>query len=84
MAPVIACAPRKTVEPGKYFHKNIVVTGNRFVLAEQSQTLAAFDNVQHAVFLDNAVQTKDDLEPKVTIHHVAGIDLQDGVERIDK
>ena len=83
-APVINCVPRKTVEPGKYFHKNIVVTGNRFIMAEQAQTLAAFDNVQHAVFEDNTVQTKDGLEPKVTVHHVAGVDLQDGVERIDK
>jgi hypothetical protein len=83
-APVINCVPRKTVEPGKYFHKNIVVTGNRFIMAVQAQTLAAFDNVQRAVFQDNTVQTKGGLEPKVTVHHVAVVNLQDGVERIDK
>ena len=83
-APVINCVPRKTVEPGKYFHKSIVVTGNRFIMAEQAQTLAAFDNVQHAAFEDNTVQTKGGLEPKVTVHHVEHIDLQNGVERIDK
>lgn len=79
-APVINCVPRKTVEPGKYFHKNIVVTGNRFIMAEQAQTLAAFDNVQHAVFEDNTVQTKGGLEPKVTVHHVECMDLQSDVK----
>lgn len=83
-APVIACVPRKTVESGKYFHKSIVVKGNRFIMAEQAQTLAAFDNVQHAVFEDNTVQTKGGLEPQVTVHHVEHVDLQDSVERIDK
>ena len=81
-APVIACAPRKKVEEGKYFHKRITVTGNRFLMAEQSQLLAAFDNVQNVILRDNTVQIKDGLEPQVVLHHVECADLQDDVKRI--
>ncbi len=82
MGPVIACAPRKAVEPGKYFHKHITVTGNRFLMAEQSQLLAGFDNVRQVVLQDNTVEIKDGLEPQVLLHHVGCSDLQADVKEM--
>ena len=46
----IECAPRKAVEPEKYFHREIVITGCSFC---GSVTQISLDNLQRAVIKNN-------------------------------
>ncbi|MBQ4091380.1 MAG: right-handed parallel beta-helix repeat-containing protein [Clostridia bacterium] len=71
---VIACAPRKRVEDGKYFHKKIDIVDNRFHMT--MGYAVQLDNIEHATFKGNTVTAADGVEPKITIHHVGSDDVE--------
>ncbi len=64
----VSCVPRKAIEPGKYFNKDIKVIGNSFKAL--NSVAAAFDNVENLLFEGNTVVTDGDLEAKITVKHV--------------
>jgi hypothetical protein len=78
---VIACAPRKATEDGKYFHKKLDIVDNRFHMT--MGYAVQLDNIECVTFKGNTVTAADGIEPKITIHHVGreDVDTQMKVER---
>nr|MBQ4319169.1 right-handed parallel beta-helix repeat-containing protein [Clostridia bacterium] len=73
----ISGKPRQAVESGRYFHKKLEVTGNRFTMVKEYTELAAvFDNFENVVFKDNIIEGRADIR----IQHVGSYDIQDGVD----
>jgi len=72
----ISGKPREAVEEGRYFHKNITVTGNRFTMVPEFTELAAvFDNFENVVFSDNIIEGN----ANICIRHVGSYDIQQDV-----
>ena len=72
----ISGKPREAVEAGRYFHKNLTVTGNRFTMVPEFTELAAvFDNFEKVVFSDNIIEGN----ANISIRHVGNYDIQPGV-----
>ena len=70
---IVDCPPRPTEEEGKYFHKKISVTNNRFIMINSG--VAMFNNAEEIVFKNNTVEHSDNVNPHITIKHVAKEDV---------
>lgn len=70
---IIDCTPRPAEDEGKYFHKQISVTSNRFVMINEPVVL--FNNVERAIFKNNKIESREDLKPYITVQHVAHEEL---------
>lgn len=70
---IIDCTPRPSEEKGKYFHEQISVTDNRFVMI--NEPVALFNNVKRAIFKNNKIESCEGLKPYVTVQHVAHEEL---------
>ena len=70
---VISCVPRKAVEDGKYFNREIRVIDNKFHMT--MDYAVQFDNVEHAVFEGNTVTAADGIDPKITLNHIGRADI---------
>lgn len=75
---VIECAPRKAVEDGKYFHKEIKVINNKFDML--IDTVVSFDNIEHAVYSGNTVISDNGISPTVKLHHIGKADITDSIK----
>ena len=78
---VISCAPRKAIEDGKYFHKKMEITDNRFHMT--MGYAVQLDNIEYVTFKGNTVTAADGIQPKITIHHVGheDVDTEMKIER---
>jgi len=70
---IIDCTPRPAEDEGKYFHKQISVTSNRFSMI--NEPVALFNNVENAIFKNNKIESREGLKPYVTVQHVAHEEL---------
>ncbi len=64
----ISCVPRKSIEVGKYFNKDIKIIGNSFTVLDP--VAAAFDNVEDLLFIDNKISFTEGNTAKITVKHV--------------
>lgn len=71
---VIECIPRKAVEEGKYFNREIKVVDNKFHVL--SDAVVALDNIAHAVFRGNTVTAEPGVSPKVIVRHVGEAEIE--------
>ncbi len=69
----IRCIPRKSIEEGKYFNKNIKVIGNSFSML--NNPVVEFDNTENVVFKDNTVSCTKGNETKITVKHIKNADI---------
>ncbi len=60
---VIMAIPRKTIEEGKYFHKKIEISNNRFVNCKVSP--AYINNAEHLIFKNNTFENCVSTEAEV-------------------
>ena len=70
---IVDCPPRPAEEEGKYFHKKISVTNNRFIMT--SDEVALFNNAEEIVFKNNTVEHGDNVNPYIIVKHVAKEDV---------
>lgn len=74
---VISCVPRKAVEEGKYFNREIKVIDNKFHMT-MGYTVQ-FDNIQHAIFKNNTVTAAEGIEPKITLNHIGNAEIETNI-----
>lgn len=71
---IIDCPPRPSEEEGRYFHKKISVTDNRFIMINDS--VALFNNAEEIVFANNEIECSEEIKPYITVQHVAKEDIR--------
>ncbi len=71
--PTISCIPRKTVEEGKYFSKDIKVIDNTFKVLNPE--VVQFNNVENITFEGNKVTAMGDFSPRITVTHVKNTNI---------
>ena len=81
---VISCIPRKAIEVGKYFNREIKVLDNSFNMTATDYAVQ-FDNIEHAVFKGNTITAAEGIEPKITLSHVGHAETETNIkiERLD-
>ena len=71
---IIDCTPRPAEEDDRYFHKKIAVRDNRFVMINEPVVL--FNNVEHAIFENNQIESPDTFVPHLTVQHVKNKEIK--------
>ncbi len=75
--PTIRCIPRKAIEEGKYFHKDIKILNNSFKMLDNPTV--EFDNVENASFVGNTVTCVGENEAKIIVKHVKNADIKSDI-----
>ncbi len=65
---IISCVPKKAIEEGKYFGKDIKILDNRFYMINDN--VVAFNNVENVTFTGNTISANEGVDPKITVKHV--------------
>ena len=81
---VISCVPRKAMEHGKYFNREIKIVDNSFYAT--MDYLVEFNNVESVSFTGNTVASAEGVEPKITLTHVGNAEIRTDVkvERVEE
>ena len=78
---VISCVPRKAVEEGKYFNREIKVVDNKFHMT--MDYAVEFDNVERVTFKGNTVTSAEGIAPKITLNHVGHSSIETDIKVIN-
>lgn len=71
---IVDCVPRKAIEEGKYFNREIKVLDNKFHMV--TDAVAILDNIEHAVFRGNTVTAAEGVSPRVIVRHVGNAEIE--------
>ena len=79
---VISCVPRKAVEDGKYFNREIKIVDNKFHLT--MDYAIELNNIEHAVFKGNEITKADGISPKITLNHIGNADIETDLSVVEE
>lgn len=74
---VISCVPRKAIESGKYFNREINVIDNKFNMT--MDYAVQFDNVERVRFTGNEVTSAEGISPKITLNHIGCAEIETNI-----